>query len=398
MAPLLYRTLGMGKQLNEIVMAGSHDAAITRGGVNEKTQELDILPQARAGVRFFDIRINARLIPHPDKPGVDAAQLTAFHGPSVAQGLLTPKKTRFTTQGERTTTTNLRAGTWGLSLTKILRDAKAFVTRGHSASEFLILKFDKSTNYEWIATQCVNDLGDSIYSGGGNLNTKTLEELQGKVIVVFPPESRNEVGLPLRHSGILFWKNLYKPPSAYADNFQGLQYWGAGGTKLNNKGFEGKIRENIATQKDILNKAATGVADKTKTKGVGRKRTVVVTPGCAAADPNALGMMYWTTTGVNKSIRERDALMWRLAHRGGLTEIWDSGFSDYMWNALPPNVDMCSFSSGNMLKIFMPNIVMIDFADSDKCRHIRDLNFHAMTRLVEFAQEQYGLQRGGRQQ
>jgi hypothetical protein len=87
-ARLLYSRLGMDKQLNEIVMAGRHDAAISEGRGNEKTQELDILGQAKAGVRFFDIRINARELPGGQ------AELTAFHGPSVAQGLLTPKKTQ----------------------------------------------------------------------------------------------------------------------------------------------------------------------------------------------------------------------------------------------------------------------------------------------------------------
>jgi hypothetical protein len=275
-------------------------------------------------------------------------------------------------------------------LTKILQDAKAFVTNGKYTSEFLILKFDKSTNYELIATTCENVLGKSIYLGGGNLNTKTLDDLKGKVIIVFPPESRNQIGLHT-NLGILFWKNLYKPPSAYADDFEGLQYWGAGGTKLNNKGFEGKIQENIETQKGILKRAATGVEDKTKKKGLRRKR-VVVAPGCAAADPNALGMMYWTTTGVKKSIKDRNALMWDEEHIAGLREIWDSGFRDYMNEALPDNVDLASFSSGGMLKLFMPNIVMIDFADRDKCDHIYALNQVAMTKLVKVARKHYGLE------
>ncbi len=56
----LYIELGPDKQLNEIVFAGSHDAGISGGGSNAKTQSLDILGQAQAGVRFFDVRVAAQ--------------------------------------------------------------------------------------------------------------------------------------------------------------------------------------------------------------------------------------------------------------------------------------------------------------------------------------------------
>ena len=54
---LKYSNLGTGKQLNQIVMAGSHDAGVTEGGGNVQTQNMDIFLQAYAGVRLFDIRI-----------------------------------------------------------------------------------------------------------------------------------------------------------------------------------------------------------------------------------------------------------------------------------------------------------------------------------------------------
>ena len=54
---ILYYRLGAEKRLNEIVMAGSHDAGITRGGGNAMTQKYDILGQTIAGVRLFDLRI-----------------------------------------------------------------------------------------------------------------------------------------------------------------------------------------------------------------------------------------------------------------------------------------------------------------------------------------------------
>ncbi|MBX7102648.1 MAG: hypothetical protein K1X57_01110 [Gemmataceae bacterium] len=102
-------------------------------------------------------------------------------------------------------------------------------------------------------------------------------------------------------------------------------------------------------------------------------------------------MMYWTTTGVNKSIKERNDLMWDDNHRGGLREIWESGLFDYMTEALPNNVDMASFSSGGMLKLFMPNIVIIDFAQHEKCRHIYGLNEVATSEITRIAEQKYGL-------
>ncbi len=64
-----YYDLGSNKQLNRIVMAGSHDAGMNRGANNVKTQSLDIYNQAKSGVRIFDIRIT----------GKPFEWLTAFH-------------------------------------------------------------------------------------------------------------------------------------------------------------------------------------------------------------------------------------------------------------------------------------------------------------------------------
>jgi hypothetical protein len=57
-------------------------------------------------------------------------------------------------------------------------------------------------------------------------------------------------------------------------------------------------------------------------------------------------------------------------------------FAEYLQNALPDNINLASYSSGGTLKMFMPNIVMIDFADDDKCQYIYDLNNLAAVRLA----------------
>ena len=59
MPNIRYIALGEDKQLNEIVVAGSHDAGITGGDKNERTQSLNIAEQAKAGIRVFDLRIAA---------------------------------------------------------------------------------------------------------------------------------------------------------------------------------------------------------------------------------------------------------------------------------------------------------------------------------------------------
>jgi hypothetical protein len=68
-------------------------------------------------------------------------------------------------------------------------------------------------------------------------------------------------------------------------------------------------------------------------------------------------------------------------------------FAHYLQDALPDNIDPSSYASGNVLKMFMPNIVMIDFADDDKCQYIYDLNnlaavrLAAVTRAIELGEE-----------
>jgi len=71
-----YYQLGAEKRLNEVVMAGSHDAGITQGGGNAKTQGLDIRGQADAGVRLFDLRVAAAA--RGVQPQV---KLKTYHGP-----------------------------------------------------------------------------------------------------------------------------------------------------------------------------------------------------------------------------------------------------------------------------------------------------------------------------
>jgi hypothetical protein len=84
-----------------------------------------------------------------------------------------------------------------------------------------------------------------------------------------------------------------------------------------------------------------------------------------------MGMMYWTTTGVMESIKKRNDGLWSAPNVERLKGLWSSGLRDMVEASNPHNVPN---NPPAFLKKFMPNIVMIDFADQPKCQTIRDLN------------------------
>lgn len=348
-----YIELGANKQLNEIVFAGSHDAGITGGWRNEKTQSLDIAGQAAAGVRLFDLRIGAAASGSVN--GTKTAELRAFHG-----GLKHEQKTRLIGGQTQVIDRNkLKYGTWGLGLEGMLEDARRFVSGKHG-SEFLILKFDKCSNWPLIAETCVRVLGPCLYTGTGNLNTKTLGQLAGKVIVLFTPDGITAVrGTYPANSGILGIQNLYSSPTGFDPLFDGMQYFGKGGTSVA-KPF-GKIGQNVSKQGKLM-RAGGG------------------------EDPNVMGMMYWTTTGLFESIKDRNDTMWTATKVDALKNLWTSGLSESIESRVADYVDPTSHAYGTVLKAFMPNIVMIDFADPKKCQSIFALNQAAATSLTNAAQ------------
>jgi hypothetical protein len=387
-----YSDLGTHRKLNEIIMAGSHDAGITGGGANAKTQSLNIGQQARAGVRFFDLRIAA--FATNQTWGVHKkVEMRAFHADDKLHKVENKNRGVVGFTGHDVIQrSKLSGGTdQGEALIDMLNQARAFVESAHYSGEFLILKFDKCTNWKLIAEMCRGLLGPRLYTDGGNLNTKRLRDLAGKVVVAFMPEGYAQLDVNER-AGITPIKNLYKPPANYDPNAAGLQYWGAGGTNpLNLKTQNAKMRENINTQTKIMRSATMGVKVKKKFQFA---RSVEYQNG--AASQHAMGMMYWTATGLLSSIKARNDTMWTAANRIGLSETWLNmfmEFAEYLQEALPNNLNLASYSSGGTIKMFMPNIVMIDFADADKCQYVYDLNnlaavrLAAVTRALELGQE-----------
>ncbi|HEV2676171.1 MAG TPA: hypothetical protein VGV37_16725 [Aliidongia sp.] len=351
-----YYSLGPDKRINEIVFAGSHDAGITSGASNVQTQSVDIMLQAAAGVRIFDLRI-AAVKAGKDALGNKAVQMRAFH----ADGMLKKDetKTRFMPEFNRTETlerTKLRGGGFGMSLEKMLEDAAKFVRSPFGSTEFLLLKFDKSTNWSLIAEACVTLLGDTLYRGGGNLNNKTLKQLRGKVVVLFTPAGLAEVVKDYPPgSGIFGIKNVAGEGAQYDDEYNGLQYFGKGGTSPFNP--RNKIAQNV------------------------KKQTKLMQAG-GHANPDVMGMMYWTTTGLDESIYKRNRTMWTAPNQAKLAALWNNGLGDAVRSGAPDSLDLGSPSSGNAIKRFMPNFIMIDFADDTKCKTIFELNQRPATELV----------------
>jgi hypothetical protein len=365
-----YYELGKDRKLNEIVMAGSHDAGITEGKSNVQTQSLDIKGQAAAGVRLFDLRIAAEGL--SSKHGsAKEAQLRAFHADSKL--MKNETKSRYVQDLGRTETitrTKLRGGTFGAGLTDMLDQARSFV-RDHP-TEFLIFKFDKCTNWELIAECCAGVLGDTIYKGSSNLNTTTLKRLAGSVVCVFTDTGLAAIPSKYRTGGgILGIRNLYSG-GAYDDGYWGLQYFGKGGTSVMKP--YAKLSQNEKKQSKLMARGA-------------------------ATDPDVMGMMYWTTTGVMESIHDRNEGMWSSKGVGKLRTMWENGLAESIELRIANNIDPTSYASAPVLKTFMPNFVMIDFADDYKCSEIYDLNRVAATELtyaarmldldVKRAQDQY---------
>jgi hypothetical protein len=339
---LTYFSLGAQKRLNEIVMAGSHDAGITAGAANVQTQAQNILGQAISGSRVFDIRIKA--------VGTrKSKELKTYHGSA------------------KDPATESKKGAWGDSLTTILNDAVTFVRNPAFSNEFLILKFDHCSSWIDIARTCVDIAGPGganvLYTGGGNINNKTLQELRGKVIVAFMQAGYNEVRRTYDHTAGIVPIRKVPDDGAYDPNFNGLQYCGKGGTNWKKGGdAKTKVKENYDKQQTRFRK---GLGD--------------------GGSPDVLGMMYWTTTGLLGSIRARNDEMWdpHGPYRNRLDWMFHDSLAESIQDRIAKSVDPTNYAFGTVLKVYMPNIIMIDFADNDKCKTVFDLNTLAATELTQ---------------
>lgn len=372
------------KKLNEVVMLGSHDAGIDKGNANTRTQNGGILQQAQAGARFFDVRIAAFNNP------TGSASLRAYHDETkIAVGHAKHLKTGPDTTREegRIKVHATMLGAKGLGLHQMLGEARQFVESGEGRTEFLMLKFDKSTNWPLIAKACMDTLGDTIYRlpEGTCLNEQTLDDLKGSVIVLFDRDGWQECGVApdqRRRKGILQWKNLYKSdqgsPGTFALDFPGLQYYGKGGVSRSAKGDSGKIARNAEIQAALARGQGT-FKEKSGGLRVGGKRFFQrTTKGTHdGVDPRVVGLMYWTTTGISRrGIEARNNKMWSADNQRLLVEA-----TELAVELLPSSVDPSSGSGATVAKRFMPNIIMVDFVNTHQGKLVRELNTRSAAQI-----------------
>ena len=350
-----YYQLGGQRRLHEIIFAGSHDAAITSGKSHAQTQDLDIAGQADAGVRLFDLRILAH-------GGEQGASLVGYHGSPQKPKSVGLISTHTKKSHDVKVSKKMSTGTVGLKLSAMLEQAKMFVSRG-GPKEFLILKFDKCTNWQLIAEYCVNILGDSIYKDKGiEFSKLTLDDLSRKVVCVFNDSvlTGGKITGYGPKDGIFGFRSLKAkkgPNLAYKPGYQGLQYFGKGGTdalKIYQRQSD-KMNENVSKQRRLMLEMAN--ADDLQS-------------------PNVLGMMYWTSTGTLSSIKKRNKVMW--SAKTGIPKmetLWGGGLEASIGHQLELDRIKClEYGGKQRIKAFFPNIIMIDFASEDKCRTIYKLN------------------------
>lgn len=344
------------KRLNEVVIPGSHDAGIYGTGKNNViTQNLDIGEQAMAGVRFFDLRIAS------EKRGIVNKKIEqrAYH---LKQDLVMGKKS------ESQSVSHM--GGWGDTLTSMLKQAHQFVTS--HPNEFLILKFSKSYNLDNVVDTCLEILGNKQFNPRTtvNLNMLKVSQLAGKVITLFAEKDLAKLNLnnhDHRYSGLIPFRELYDEETGrcrtYDRFYNGMQYFG----KFSSTG---SIDKNTAKQRALIEMGAAG------------------------ADRDALGMMYWTTTGLFKNIKKRNDKMWTMGNVVSLQKTWEDGLHQAIISQMGRDFqkgvrDRTGIQRwpGGIWKAYMPNIVMMDFADEEKCSTVYELNAVANEHIARFIED-----------
>ena len=354
---IVYYNLGAGRKVNQTVFAGSHDAAITSGGGSTKTQSLSICDQAECGVRIFDIRISGQ------RTANHGAKLSAFHGSN------TPVTKVKNVGGvyQNIEVTKMVAGHWGLDLDVILDDCVAFLQQ--YPNEFLILKFDKSSNYEMILDACRAKLGARLYTEKGNIADKTLRQMQNKVVCGFMGDGYRELTTAGNGvaQGVAQIVNLYSDPTQHNPNIDGLMYYGKGGTSVAQpKPFsapvQGKYLQNIEKQSRILDDA-----------------------NAANLGPEVLRMMYWTQTGVIRSIKSRDKMAWTPGATDRMKQLWADGAYDHLKGGVLLSKRMTNLATP--FEVYLPNFILIDFANDMKGQTIYDLNTLSRSDIIALNQQ-----------
>lgn len=319
------RQIRDNKWLRQIVMPGSHDAGvygtaqtITRGVpgfVSKPTnsivcQHSDFGRQALAGSRFFDCRVFLRKTTDATGAKVYEQKLGHFFKEKVV--------------GSKQPT----MGGYGGALTAIVGQALDFVIS--KPSEFIILRF----SHTYHPTECINAIqqviasnpayANAVYKLTGNIATKTIGELRGKVIMIFDEKFNHHI-TPTQ--GI----HRFKKFSADADQIDGLATCGA-----------------FASSSDMSKVHAETI------RAVEKHRTE------HQGTPGHLHFVYWQQTGgdvfKNTTAPKKEGKQWS----GGAHTVMGD-FLYELWQQSTENVKPA-------------NVISHDFVTADTCSKIISLN------------------------
>ena len=193
-----------------------------------------------------------------------------------------------------------------------------------------------------------------------------LAYMAGHVVCAFMPDGFAElqrVGMDIS-DGAAQIVNLYgggtKP-----DPIDGLIYYGKGGTSVVQPAkyafkspVDAKFKQNIDKQSRLLADA--------NMQNLSR---------------DVMRMMYWTQTGMVRSIKGRDEKAWTTESKDKLKQLWADGGYDYMKDNVPRAFGLESHSTN--FKLYLPNFIMIDFANKDKGQTIYNLNLLSRPDIIQ---------------
>lgn len=356
------------RQLRHVILPGSHDAGLAApfqqdlnrfsSPAKTITQSAGVGAQAAAGSRFFDVRIQSI-----------GGTLTSFHTmPNLLGKVPLVKNIKATKTDTRT------FGASGQDFRGILDELRAFVA---GSTEFVIIRLSHLKDSAEIFTDLWSWIEDPnnkphVYTGTGNLATKLVQDLAGRVVLVI--EARK-------------FKHQITPPASVgggpripgqADGFHHFYQSKGGNLPDVNDGLCvcGEF-SNKKTLDDILKKQIHNYAEHDQHKN-------------HRGSQAHLYSLYWTATGGDIATNTASELT--LANFKKVRELVHKTTSDNWGKKLQANHDRLlggnsSLPLGDELRLenrartkfavksaSIPNIILYDFINDGTSQAIIDLN------------------------
>jgi hypothetical protein len=320
------------KWLRQIVMPGSHDAGvygntqtIIRASALVKAaytvcQHSDFGKQALAGSRFFDCRVFQRKIPRDERASPDQKHQNLL-------GHFAMEKVKGSDQPT--------LGGYGGALAAVLGDALDFVVS--KPTEFVILRF----SHTYHPTECIDEIKQvvamkptwksAVYTDTGNIATKPIGNLRGKVIMVFDEKFNHHI---TPTEGIHRFKK-------YSDGLARIDGLATCGT------FSSSMKMS-----DVHRGAVDAIAKHMEHPG--------------NPDVGHLHFVYWQQTA--GMLGEKDVYKTTTAAKG--TKAWSGGAHSNLGDFTAELQQRAAGSAGRM----PVNVISHDFVTADTCSKIIRLN------------------------